>query len=63
MTGSPALTRIAKDFKEMLDVDQAIVFAGVHHVGMISKRLSVSDYIEYDPDVVPASAWILDPWK
>ena len=55
--------QMAKDFKEMLDDDQAIVFAGVHHVGMISKQLRVQDYIEYDPDVVPASAWILQPWK
>jgi hypothetical protein len=30
-----------------------------HHVGVISQKLKTDDYIYYDPDVVPAVAWIL----
>ena len=39
--------------------DGVAVFAGAHHVGVISQKLKTDDYIYYDPDVVPPVAWIL----
>jgi hypothetical protein len=39
------------------------VFSGNHLCGLISNSLGVRDYIEYDPEVVPAYVGILDPWR
>ena len=49
----------ASALRASLGPDQIAVFAGSHHVGVISKKLTTDDYIYYDPDVVPAWAWIL----
>lgn len=49
----------ASALRTSLGPDKIAVFAGAHHVGVISQKLVTDDYIYYDPDVVPAVAWIL----
>lgn len=49
----------ASALRKRLGPTQIAVFAGAHHVGVISDQLNTDDYIYYDPDVVPAWAWIL----
>jgi hypothetical protein len=49
----------ASALRARLGPNQIAVFAGAHHVGVISQKLKTDDYIYYDPDVVPAVAWIL----
>jgi hypothetical protein len=49
----------ASGLRKRLGPDGVAVFAGAHHVGVISQQLKTDDYIYYDPDVVPAVAWIL----
>jgi hypothetical protein len=49
----------ATALRNRLRPDQIAVFAGAHHVGVISQKLKTPDYIYYDPSVVPAVAWIL----
>jgi hypothetical protein len=49
----------ASALRTRLGPEGVAVFAGAHHVGVISQKLKTDDYIYYDPDVVPAVAWIL----
>ncbi len=49
----------ASALRTRLGPEGVAVFAGAHHVGVISQKLQTDDYIYYDPDVVPAVAWIL----
>jgi hypothetical protein len=49
----------ASALRARLGPDGVAIFAGAHHVGVISQKLKTDDYIYYDPDVVPAVAWIL----
>ena len=49
----------ASALRKRLGPNGVAVFAGAHHVGVISQRLKTDDYIYYDSDVVPAVAWIL----
>jgi hypothetical protein len=62
-TGAKTSTRTsegdASALRKRLGSAQIAVFAGAHHVGVISDQLNTDDYIYYDPDVVPAWAWIL----
>ena len=45
--------------RKRLGPNGVAVFAGAHHVGVISQRLKTDDYIDHDPDGVPEVAWIL----
>lgn len=49
----------ASALRAKLGPSKIAVFAGAHHVGVISQQLKTDDYIYFDPDVVPAVAWIL----
>jgi hypothetical protein len=49
----------ASALRASLGPEKIAVFAGAHHVGVISQKLNTDDYIYYDRDVVPAVAWIL----
>lgn len=49
----------ASALRAKLGPDRIAVFAGAYHVGVISRQLKTDDYIYYDPQVVPAVAWIL----
>ena len=49
----------ASKLRTRLGPNKVAIFAGAHHVGVISSQLEVDDYIYYDADVVPAVAWIL----
>ncbi len=49
----------ASALRKRLGPNGVAVFAGAHHVGVISQRLKTDDYVYYDSDVVPAVAWIL----
>ena len=49
----------ASALRKRLGPNGVAVFAGAHHVGVISQRLKTDDCIYYDSDVVPAVAWIL----
>jgi hypothetical protein len=49
----------ASALRKRLGPNGVAVFAGAHHVGVISQRLKTDDYIYYDSSVVPAVAWIL----
>jgi hypothetical protein len=51
----------ASALRTSLGPEGVAVFAGAHHVGVISQKLKTDDYIYYDPDVVPAVYWILPP--
>jgi hypothetical protein len=51
----------ASNLLAALQANQIAVFAGPHHVGVLSHSLTTPDYIFYDPGVVPAVAWILPP--
>jgi hypothetical protein len=57
--GSPAPLARPGALRKPLGPNGVAIFAGAHHVGVISQRLKSDDYIYYDSDVVPAVAWIL----
>ena len=61
VTGASAKTTEgdASALRARLGPEGVAIFAGAHHVGVISQRLKTDDYIYYDRDVVPAVAWIL----